>query len=342
MTDAGSRVATSSTATPPALLEVEDLRVAYPGSSGPAVAVDGVSFTLEERGSLAILGESGSGKTSLGLALLGLLGGRTAQVSGRVVLDGVDILSLSDAALEDVRGVSISMIFQDPLSSLNPVKRVGDQIGELFRRHRGMSDRDARDAAVEMMRRVRIPDAARRAADHPHQFSGGMRQRVVIAMALALDPRLIIADEPTTALDVTVQAQIVDLLAEVRETSGAGLILISHDLGLAAGLADDLLVLYAGRVAERGSVRDCYEAPAHPYTLGLLGSAPGAAAEGDRLRTIPGSPPRIDQLPPGCAFGPRCAFVMPACLAARPELRSITPDRRAACIRAEDVLAVGG
>lgn len=319
-------------------LVVDDLRVVYPGRASDVAAVDGVSFAIPERGSLAILGESGCGKTTLGLAIMGLLGGGTARVSGSVLLDGAEILGLEEAALEDIRGVRMAMVFQDPLSSLNPVKRVGDQIAELYRRHRGLSGSEARDAAVEMMRRVHIPDAAGRVDDYPHQFSGGMRQRVVIAMALALEPRLIIADEPTTALDVTVQAQIVELLAEIRETSGAALILISHDLGLAAALADDLLVMYAGRTAESGPVRACYERPAHPYTSGLLASAPGSVVGGRRrLEVIPGVPPRLDTLAPGCAFVPRCSHALPACADARPQLRSIEPDHVVACIRAEEL-----
>ena len=319
-------------------LVVDDVRVIYPGRAAQVTAVDGVSFELSQRGSLAILGESGSGKTTLGLAIMGLLGTRTAHVTGRVLLDGIDILTLDESALEDIRGVRMAMVFQDPLSSLNPVKRVGDQIAELYRRQRGLSGADARDAAVEMMRRVRIPDAAGRVDDYPHQFSGGMRQRVVIEMALALEPRLIIADEPTTALDVTVQAQIVELLAEIRETSGAALIVISHDLGLAAALADDLLVMYAGRTAEVGTVRTCYERPAHPYTRGLLGSAPTTApSRGRRLDAIPGSPPRLDALPGGCAFMPRCSFAIPACAAAVPPLRTLASGHLVACIRAEDL-----
>ena len=313
------------------LLRVEHLRVAYDATTTPVVAVDDVSFEIARGGSMAILGESGSGKTSLGLALIGLNQGRTTKVDGSVRLDDLELVGRRREELEDIRGARIAMIFQDPLSTLNPVKRVGDQVAETFTRHRGLSARQAREAAVDTMARARIPDPRRRASDYPHQFSGGMRQRVMIAIAIALGPQLLIADEPTTALDVTVQAQIVQLLIEIRAETGMALILISHDLGLAAALADDVLVMYGGRMAEKGPLRTTYEHAGHPYTRGLLASAPRNSVAGSRLPVIPGSPPRLDQVARGCPFAPRCPDAIDLCRDVMPLPRTIAPGHVAAC-----------
>ena len=332
----------ANAAVPNGLLDVRDLRVEYRGATGLVTAVDSVSFTLGERESLAILGESGSGKTSLGLAIMGLTSGRDTQLSGRVELAGQDLLRLAPSRLEDVRGNDIAMIFQDPLSSLNPVKRVGDQIAEVFRRHRGLGAREAARAAVEVLVRVQIPQAQARARDYPHQFSGGMRQRAMIAMAIALSPSVLIADEPTTALDVTVQAQIIELLERLRAEEGMALILISHDLGLAAALSSRVAIMYAGRFVEEGLVRDVYERPRHPYTDGLLVSAPRAVNIAQRLQSIPGNPARIDQMPQGCPFHPRCRFAQEICVTTQPPLRWVAQDRSVACHRAEEIVLTGG
>jgi len=282
---------------------------------------------------MAILGESGSGKSTLALAIAGLLQSATSTVSGHAWLDGRDLIAMPDEELQDVRGRDIGMIFQDPLSSLNPVKRVGDQVADLFTQHVGLSRKQAWAAAVEVLKRVQIPNAAQRAGDYPHQFSGGMRQRVMIAIALALEPRLVIADEPTTALDVTVQAQIIDLLGTLRDDVGTSLILISHDLAVAAALGSQLVVMYGGRFVELGELGDVYNRPYHPYTKGLMASVPGI--DGARLVPIPGAPPRIGNLPSGCVFHPRCPFVQDVCRTESPKLIEVTASRFAACHFAE-------
>lgn len=313
------------------LLRVEGLRVTYRGRSGPLVAVDDLAFGLARGESLAILGESGSGKTSLGLALLGLNHGRATTVTGSVRFEDEEILGRRREDLEDLRGARIAMIFQDPMSSLDPLKRIGDQVAEMFIRHRRMGRRDAREAAIRAMERARIPEPRQRASEYPHQLSGGLRQRAMIAMAIALEPALLIADEPTTALDVTVQAQIVRLIDQVRSEAGMALILITHDLGLAAALTERVLVMYAGRVAEQGRLRDLFEHAAHPYTRGLIASAPRGSQPGASLPVIPGMPPRLEELPSGCAFAPRCPLVIDRCRVVQPGLVTVGDAHVAAC-----------
>ncbi|HYH25558.1 MAG TPA: ABC transporter ATP-binding protein [Blastococcus sp.] len=334
---------------PGPILQVDDLRVQFRTGSGVVNAVNGVSYTLSEGQTLAILGESGSGKSVSAQAIMGILDMPPAEItSGRIVFEGRDLLTLSAEERRKVRGPGISMIFQDALSSLNPVYSVGFQIGEMFRAHRGMSRRDARRRAVELMDRVRIPAAAQRVNDYPHQFSGGMRQRVMIAMAIALDPRILIADEPTTALDVTVQAQVMDLLKDLQRDTGMGLVLITHDLGVVNEVADDVAVMYAGRIVERGTVDDVFGDPAHPYTEGLMGSIPQVESTGGRLRPIGGQPPNLAAIPSGCPFHPRCprrrlgADAPPGrhCAGDVPPLRLVIPGREAACHYSEEVLGV--
>ena len=331
------------------LLQVEDLRVQFRTGSGLVNAVNGVSYTVSEGETLAILGESGSGKSVSAQAIMGILDMPPAEItSGQIVFEGRDLLTVSAEEQRKVRGPGISMIFQDALSSLNPVYSVGFQIGEMFRAHRGMSRKDAKKRAVELMDRVRIPAAAQRVDDYPHQFSGGMRQRVMIAMAIALDPRILIADEPTTALDVTVQAQVMDLLKDLQRDTGMGLVLITHDLGVVNEVADNVAVMYAGRIVERGTVDDVFGNPAHPYTEGLMSSIPQVEAKGGRLQPIGGQPPNLASIPSGCPFHPRCpkrrlgADALPGrhCAEDTPPLRLVVPGREAACHYSEEVLGV--
>ncbi|MCC5576383.1 ABC transporter ATP-binding protein [Microtetraspora sp. AC03309] len=290
------------------LLSVRDLRVRFSVEDGVVKAVDGLSFDLDRGRTLAIVGESGSGKSVANLAVLGLHNRRRTEVEGEILFDGTDLITASERDMARIRGDRIAMIFQDPLTALSPYHAVGEQIAESYRRHRGASRAKARDRAVEVLGRVGIPHPKLRAADYPHQFSGGMRQRVMIAMALVCDPALLIADEPTTALDVTVQAQILDLLGEIRREYGTAVILVTHDLGLVADAADDVLVMYAGRCVERGPVRQVLKTPGHPYSQGLLASTP--RLDGDvteELHPIEGQPPSLLDPPPGCPFHPRCA-----------------------------------
>jgi oligopeptide transport system ATP-binding protein len=331
------------------VLEVNDLHVEFRTQAGVTNAVNGVSYTVSEGETLAILGESGSGKSVSAQAIMGILDTPPAHIPhGEVWFDGRDLLTLSAEEQREVRGPGISMIFQDALSSLNPVYSVGFQIGEMFRAHRGTSRREAKRLAVELMDRVRIPAAAQRVNDYPHQFSGGMRQRVMIAMAIALDPRILIADEPTTALDVTVQAQVMDLLEDLQAETGMGLILITHDLGVVNEVADNVAVMYAGEIVERGTVDDVFTRPAHPYTDGLMSSVPQVEAKGGRLQPIPGQPPNLARIPSGCPFHPRCsrrrlgAEAAPGreCSTDVPPLRLVVPGREAACHYSEEVLGV--
>jgi peptide/nickel transport system ATP-binding protein len=313
-----------------ALLSVRDLRVTFRTADGLVRAVRGVSFDVEAGQTLGIVGESGSGKTVATQTLLGLT--RGGEVSGQALFEGRDLLTMRPDRLRSVRGARISTIFQDPLSSLHPLYRVGWQIVEAIRAHRDITRRAARQRAVELLEMVGIPRAASRIDDYPHQFSGGMRQRAMIAMALALDPKLIIADEPTTALDATVQAQILDLLARLRDELGTALIMITHDLGVVADIADTVLVMYAGKIVEVADRRTAYYRPHHPYTKGLLESIPGAAGTHGTLRPIPGQPPSLIAVPSGCAFHPRCRYVMTECLTDEPELRPVgSPTHRSAC-----------
>ena len=308
-----------------ALLEVTDLTVSFSTADGVVKAVRGVSFGVDAGRTLGIVGESGSGKTVLTQTLLGLTPG--ADISGSAVFDGTDLLRLSENDMRNVRGARIAVIFQDPLTSLHPLYKIGWQIAEMIRAHdKSVSKKQAHDRAVDLLGRVGIPRPEQRVNDYPHQFSGGMRQRAMIAMALSLSPQMIIADEPTTALDATVQAQILDLLLRLQQESGTALLMITHDLGVVADIADDVMVMYAGRAAEKAAKRDVFYAPHHPYTKGLLESIPSSSAAGDRLRPIPGSPPSLINLPSGCKFHPRCGYVLDRCLTEEPELRPLGQD----------------
>ncbi|MDX3225803.1 ABC transporter ATP-binding protein [Streptomyces sp. ME19-01-6] len=317
----------------PRLLDVRDLRVEFRTRDGVTAAVSGVTFGVDAGRTLAVLGESGSGKSVTAQAIMGILDSPPAHVTGgRIFFQGRDLLETVEEERRRVRGARMAMIFQDALSALNPVVSVGAQLAEMYEVHHGLSRRAARARAVELMDRVRIPAAKERVGDYPHQFSGGMRQRIMIAMALALEPDLIIADEPTTALDVTVQAQVMDLLAELRREYDMGLILITHDLGVVADVADTIAVMYAGRIVETAPVRDLYRRPAHPYTRGLLDSVPrldcggdgGGARGGRELYAIKGLPPGPADLPPGCPFTPRCPRAQDICRTERPPLYEVT------------------
>ncbi|MFJ7332250.1 ABC transporter ATP-binding protein [Streptomyces sp. NPDC101110] len=321
------------------LLEVRDLHVEFHTRDGVAKAVNGVNYTVSSGETLAVLGESGSGKSVTAQAIMGILDmppGRIPQ--GQILYRGEDMLTMSADARRKIRGRKIAMIFQDALSALNPVLSVGYQLGEMFRVHQGLSKKDARAKAIELMDRVKIPAAKERVGDYPHQFSGGMRQRIMIAMALALEPDLIIADEPTTALDVTVQAQVMDLLAELQREYNMGLILITHDLGVVADVADKIAVMYAGRIVETAPVHELYKRPAHPYTKGLLESIPRLDQKGQDLYAIKGLPPNLLRIPTGCAFNPRCPQAQDICRTDVPPLHPVTerdggelPGRGSAC-----------
>jgi peptide/nickel transport system ATP-binding protein len=292
-----------------AFLDVRDLRIHFPTDDGLVRAVDPVSFTLERGRTLGVVGESGSGKSVTSLGILGLYNRRNANVSGEIWLDGVDIVSASPETVRSLRGKKMAMIFQDPLSSMHPFYTVGSQIVEAYLVHNRVSKAVARRHAIDLLGRVGIPQPDRRVDDYPHQFSGGMRQRAMIAMALSCDPELLIADEPTTALDVTVQAQILDLMRELQAEFGSALIIITHDLGVVAELADDIVVMYAGKAIEYGNASDVFTRPQHPYTWGLLGSMPRLdRGRTDRLIPITGTPPSLITLPSGCSFHPRCAY----------------------------------
>ena len=307
------------------LLEVKDLNVSFPTADGTVQAVRGVSFTVDAGRTLGIVGESGSGKTVLTQTLLGLTPG--GEISGTADFDGTDLLAIGEDQMRKIRGAQISVIFQDPLTSMHPLYKVGWQIEEMIRAHdKSVSKAEAKDRAVELLRRVGIPRADQRVNDYPHQFSGGMRQRAIIAMALSLSPRMIIADEPTTALDATVQAQILDLLLKLQEESNTALIMITHDMGVVADIADDVMVMYAGRAAERATKHDIFYAPHHPYTKGLLESIPNSSARAGRLKPITGQPPSLIRLPSGCKFHPRCGYVMGRCLTEEPDLRPVGED----------------
>jgi oligopeptide transport system ATP-binding protein len=325
------------------LLKVRDLSVVFRTRDGVAHAVNNVDLDLASGQTLAILGESGSGKSVTAQAIMGILSTPPAEVtSGSVLFRGQDLLKMPEKLRRTYRAQRISMVFQDALSALNPVYSVGFQIGELFTVHRGMSRRDAKKKSIELMERVRIPGAAARVNDYPHQFSGGMRQRIMIAMAIALEPDIIIADEPTTALDVTVQAQIMELLAELRRETGSGLILITHDLGVVAEVADRISVMYAGRVIEHGTAAEVFAAPGHPYTAGLLDSMPKLTGGGERLYAIPGLPPSLTAVPPGCPFAPRCPRAEDICRhdPPPPEIE-LSANRISACHFAEEVVSHG-
>jgi peptide/nickel transport system ATP-binding protein len=316
-------------------LSVRDLRVHFSTEDGIVKAVDGLSFDLEKGKTLGIVGESGSGKSVTNLAILGLHNRERTALEGEILLDGQELLTASERTLEKLRGNKMSMIFQDALASLSPYHKVGVQIAETYRKHTGCSKKEARDRAIEMLRRVGIPQPETRVDDYPHQFSGGMRQRAMIAMALVCDPELLIADEPTTALDVTVQAQIMDLLKDLQQEFGTAIIFITHDLGVIADIADDVLVMYGGRCVERGTKKQVLSAPDHPYTLGLLNSMPSLDGPVDvPLSPIPGSPPSLLNPPSGCRFHPRCTFAEKVagglCSTERPQLE-VAEGRGSAC-----------
>ncbi|MFD5894430.1 ABC transporter ATP-binding protein [Streptomyces sp. NPDC060366] len=314
------------------LLEVRDLQVEFHTRDGVVKAVNGVSYSVDAGETLAVLGESGSGKSVTAQAIMGILDMPPGRITGgEVLFKKQDLLRLKEDRRRKIRGADMAMIFQDALSSLNPVLSVGAQLGEMFIVHRGMSRKEARAKSVELMDRVRIPAAKERVNDYPHQFSGGMRQRIMIAMAMALEPSLIIADEPTTALDVTVQAQVMELLGELRREFDMGLILITHDLGVVADVADRIAVMYAGRIVESAPVHDIYKAPAHPYTRGLLDSIPRLDQKGRELYAIKGLPPNLQRIPAGCAFNPRCPRAQDICRTDVPPLFEVDENRRSAC-----------
>jgi peptide/nickel transport system ATP-binding protein len=317
---------------PEPLLEVRDLRVHFPTEDGLVKAVDGVSFTVAPGESLGVVGESGSGKSVTFLTVMGLITRRDARISGQVLFRGEDLLTLSEDEMRHVRGERISMIFQDPLTALNPVHRVGNQIAEVFQVHRKLSRKEAFEEAVNLLQLVGIPRPRERARQYPHEFSGGMRQRAMIAMALALNPDLLIADEPTTALDVTVQAQILDLIDRLKQEFGSAVVLITHDLGVVAEHCDNIMVMYAGKVVEFGDRRDIYYGPHHPYTWGLLRSISRIDQPKEaRLRPIRGQPPSLIHVPPGCAFHPRCPYAMEICKLEVPPLLPVDGHHASAC-----------
>nr|WP_323446906.1 ABC transporter ATP-binding protein [Streptomyces sp. YSPA8] len=324
------------------LLDVKDLHIEFRTRDGVARAVNGVDYSVEAGRTLAVLGESGSGKSVTAQAVMGILDTPPGRITrGEIRFQGRDLLTMGEAERRAIRGPGMAMIFQDALSALNPVLSVGDQLGEMFIVHRGARRKEARERAVDLMERVGIPGAAERVRQYPHQFSGGMRQRIMIAMALALEPALIIADEPTTALDVTVQAQVMELLAELQRELGMGLILITHDLGVVADVADRIAVMYAGRIVETAPVHDIYRAPAHPYTRGLLRSIPRLDQKGRELYAIKGLPPNLLAIPPGCAFHPRCPLARDICRTEEPPLYDVAPGRASACHFWRETLELG-
>jgi peptide/nickel transport system ATP-binding protein len=305
---------------PQPLLEVKDLRVHFPTDDGLVKAVDGVSFSIAPGETLGVVGESGSGKSVSSLTVMGLITRKQAEISGEVIFQGQDLLQLPQEEMRGIRGAKISMIFQDPMTSLHPFYRVGDQIAESIREHRDVSKKEAFAQAVEMLARVNIPHPQDRAKQYPHEYSGGMRQRAMIAMALALNPDLLIADEPTTALDVTVQAQILGIIDRLKSEFNAAVIIVTHDLGVVAEHCDNIQVMYAGKIAEFGRTDDIYYRPHHPYTWGLLGSIPRIGEESERLNPIRGLPPSLINVPSGCSFRPRCPYAFDRCMTEVPNL----------------------
>jgi len=316
------------------LLKVTDLRTSFFTEEGEVRAVDGVSFAVAPGRLMGLVGESGSGKTVAVLSIMRLLPESARIVGGEIVFEGCNLLKLPEAEMRAVRGAKIAMIFQEPMTSLNPVFTIGSQIGEAIRLHQRTSRSETRDRTIDALRMVGIADPERRIRDYPHQLSGGMRQRVMIAMALACKPRVLIADEPTTALDVTIQAQILDLIRELQSRLSLAVILVTHDLGIVSEYADDVTILYAARVMERASARELFKNPLNPYTRGLLDSIPGVEQKPRRrLQVIPGNVPNALSPPPGCRFHPRCPIAIPDCSAVEPPLEAKTPDHYAACIR---------
>jgi peptide/nickel transport system ATP-binding protein len=318
-----------------ALIDIRGLRVLFHGDDGRTThAVDSVDLAVANGATLGLVGESGCGKSVTSLAIMGLLSKQSAEVSGSISFDGFDLLEAPDETLRDLRGNRLAMIFQEPMTSLNPSFTIGDQIIETILRHRGGSRRAARERAIELLRRVHIPSPERRIDEYPHRLSGGMRQRVMIAMALACDPKLLIADEPTTALDVTLQAQILELMRELKAASGAAIILITHDLGVVAEVCDEVAVMYAGEIVERAEVDELFASPQHPYTVGLLGSIPRLDRQTSHLASIDGMVPNMATPPLACRFAARCPFVSEVCLKAPPPLKEIAPGHASRCLKA--------
>src|SRR5450631_1245571 len=317
-----------------ALLDVRGLATSFATEDVAFNAVDGVSFAIEAGRTLGLVGESGCGKSVTALSIMGLISAPGKIAAGEILFEGADLLRLAPRAMRDIRGNRIAMIFQEPMTSLNPAFTIGDQIVEGILRHRGIGREAAKRQAIEMLERVRMPLPAKRFDDHPHRLSGGMRQRAMIAMALACRPKLLIADEPTTALDVTIQAQILELMRMLRDETGAAIILITHDLGVVAELAQDVAVMYAGRIVEKASVEQLFAQPEHPYTIGLLGSIPKLHLQQQRLPAIEGQVPAPAETPAGCRFAPRCPFVATRCREEDPALRYIHAGQEAACLYA--------
>jgi peptide/nickel transport system ATP-binding protein len=316
------------------LLELKRLAVSFATDDGTVRAVDGIDLSLQHGRTLGLVGESGCGKSVTSLAVMGLLPPENSEVSGEVHFEGRDLLKIPRAELRDLRGARLAMIFQEPMTSLNPSYTIGNQIVEAIRRHQGLDSAEARTRAIEMLRLVRIPSPEKRIDDYPHKLSGGMRQRAMIAMALACGPQLLIADEPTTALDVTIQAQILDLMRGLRRDTGTAIILITHDLGVVAEMADDVAVMYAGQIVERAPVESLFARPEHPYTVGLLGSIPKLDHKRDSLPSIEGRVPDMAHPPEGCRFAARCPFVEPACREKVPLLVEVASGHLSRCRRA--------
>ena len=323
------------------LLEVKNLKTHFFTPDGVVKAVDGISYEIEEGEVVGIVGESGCGKSVGAMSIMRLIPQPPGRiVDGEVLFEGEDLVNLDDKEMREIRGNKIAMVFQDPMTSLNPVLTIGRQLTETLELHQDMNKEQAAERAAELLTMVGIPDARQRLDDHPHQFSGGMRQRVMIAMALSCNPKLIIADEPTTALDVTIQAQILELMRDLSEELGTAQIIITHNLGVVARYADRVIVMYAGRIVETASAVEIYKNPLHPYTIGLLKSVPRLDASDDervRLEAIEGQPPNLGDLPQGCNFAPRCRFATDECLVDDPELKSVESNHFSACIRAEEI-----
>jgi peptide/nickel transport system ATP-binding protein len=317
------------------LLQIENLKVIFHGDRGSAThAVEGLDLTIRRGETLGLVGESGCGKSVTALSVMGLLPKASAEVSGRIRFDGADLLTLPDRAMRNLRGDRLAMIFQEPMTSLNPSFSIGEQIAESLIHHRGLSRQAARARTIELLRLVKIPSPEQRVDDYPHRLSGGMRQRAMIALALACDPELLIADEPTTALDVTIQAQILELMRDLKASTGIAIVLITHDLGVVAEICDHVAVMYAGEIVEYAPVDALFTAPQHPYTIGLLGSIPRLEEKNETLAAIDGMVPTMTELPPGCRFAPRCPFVRERCMQVLPPLSAVGSNHRSRCIRA--------
>ncbi|ANY69495.1 peptide ABC transporter ATP-binding protein [Paenibacillus sp. BIHB 4019] len=322
---------------PTPLLEVKHLQTSFKTDKGVIPSVNGVSFSVEAGETLAIVGESGCGKSVTSLSIMGLIASPGTIMGGEITFQGRDLVKLSRKELRKLRGNEMSMIFQEPMTSLNPVFTIGNQLAEVFRVHQGTSKAEAKQKSIDMLQRVGIANASKLVRQFPHQLSGGMRQRVMIAMALACEPKLLIADEPTTALDVTIQAQILDLISKLSKEQQTGVILITHDLGIVAEMADRVVVMYAGEVVEEASVIDLFAAPKHPYTVGLLGSLPRMDEQREQLASIPGMVPNLLDMPSGCPFHPRCSYAGSECMVIKPELERVGNGHYARCLKSEEV-----